>query len=132
MSITFKAVLGVHPQALKVSADRSGVLASNLSNADTPGYKAQDIDFSQELQRQLGMNQSLPMAQTQSGHLLSQSQSTSENFQYRVPLHSSLDGNTVDAEMERIRFTENALRYEASLQFLSKKFSGLKGALRGD
>ncbi len=132
MPISFKQALGLNPTILKLAEQRSTVLASNLSNAATPGYKARDIDFAYELRRQAGLQgEGLPLARTQPAHLEPGTAGQAE-VQYRIPLSPSLDGNTVDEEMDRARFAENAFRYEAALNFLSRKFTGLKGALRGD
>jgi flagellar basal-body rod protein FlgB len=128
MAINFDKALGIHPQALAVREKRSEVLAANLANADTPGYKARDLDFKSILK------QSLPEAQaiehTQTGHFAPQ-QLLESRLMYRNPNQVSLDGNTVEANVEQARYAENAVQYQASLQFLNNKFSGLMLALRG-
>ncbi len=134
MPLSFKQALGLNPLVLKLAEQRSTVLASNLSNASTPGYKARDIDFQFELRRQAGLLQpEIPLRTTQPGHIGPLPRvGGQELLQYRLPLSPSLDGNTVDEEMDRARFAENAFRYESALTFLNRKFTGLKGALRGD
>lgn len=128
MAISFDNALGIHPYALAIRERRSEVLAANLANADTPGYKAQDMDFKSILK------QSLPSAQainrTQDQHF-SHQQLSSTQVMYRNPNQVSLDGNTVEANVEQAEYAENAVQYQASLQFVNNDFSGLMIALRG-
>ena len=118
-------------QALRVRARRAEVLASNLSNADTPGYKARDIDFQNVLKQQ--MVQPVRLQTTHSGHL-----STASNgfdlgdLRYRIPNSPSLDGNTVDDQLEKTAFSSNAMEYQASLRFLNGKIQGLLRAIKGE
>ncbi len=131
MAISFDKALGIHQQAVGVRAGRAEVLASNIANADTPGYKARDIDFTSMLS-QAQSRQSLGMNRSHKNHIAGPSDMQA-NQQYRTPLHPDTgDGNTVDLQTERNQFMQNALQYEASLGFLDSKFSGLKKALRGD
>ena len=132
MAINFDKALGIHQQSLMVRARRSALLTSNLANSDTPGYKARDIDFKAELEKASGQTSSLQLNRSNNSHLSVSGSSTLDEPLYREPLHASLDGNTVDAEMERVKFTENAIRYQASLTFISRRFSGLKNAIRSD
>ncbi len=128
MAINFDNALGIHPQALAIREKRSEVLAANLANADTPGYKARDLDFKSILKQTLPETQTLE--RTQAGHFPSQ-QLLDSRLMYRNPNQVSLDGNTVEANVEQARYAENAVQYQASLQFLNNKFSGLMMALRG-
>ncbi len=138
MFIDFDKVLGVHQQALNVLGKRSRILASNIVNADTPNYKARDIDFRSTLRKaaaDLGRdNDSVRLEVSEPGHLsdLSTDLLADENLLYRVPLQPSLDGNTVDSQTEIAAYTENAIRYQASLRFLSGKFKSIVSALRGE
>lgn len=130
MAIDFDAVFGVHERALKIREARTEVLASNIANADTPGYKARDIDF-----RELINNASLSvrMKATNPGHMASAGEGVFEqHMKYRAPSQPSLDGNTVDPHIEKAEFGENSLRYEATLMFLSRKIQGIKSALKGE
>ncbi|MBS1213213.1 MAG: flagellar basal body rod protein FlgB [Proteobacteria bacterium] len=130
MAINFDNALGVHPMALKFRDQRSELLASNLANADTPNYKARDIDFQSVLQ---GLQSpKLKLAATQQAHLQPQGVNSGAQLQYRLPSQPSLDGNTVDAEQEQVRYAENALSYQFSLRLLTDKFSGLVTAIRGE
>jgi len=128
MAINFDKALGIHPQALAIREKRSEVLAANLANADTPGYKARDLDFKAILKQSLPEAQA--MERTQTGHFAPQ-QLLDSRLMYRNPNQVSLDGNTVEANVEQARYAENAVQYQASLQFLNNKFSGLMLALRG-
>lgn len=122
---------GIHAEALQLRARRGELLASNLANADTPNYKARDLDFRAALSRaQAG--QSVSVAVTHSNHIGAQPGVTSTPTLYRVPSAPSLDGNTVDAQVEQAQFAENAVRYRASLRFLSGKIHGLMTAIKGE
>lgn len=125
--------LGVHATALPLRSQRSEVLAANLANADTPGYRARDIDFKSALAAASGTPGAVRMATTQSGHIGAGSANGagSPELKYRVPLAPALDGNTVDAQLEQAAFAENTVRYQATLSFLSSKFRGLMTAITG-
>lgn len=127
MSISFDKAFGVHVQAMQLRADRSQVLANNLANADTPGYKARDVDFKAILQQQAG---NTGIRTTHERHI-GIGGSGNQQLMYRVPAQPSLDGNTVEADAEQARFSENAMRYEASLTFVERRISGLRNALQG-
>lgn len=128
-------LFGVHEQALKLRAARSEIIATNLANSDTPNYKARDIDFKSTLQGlQKGqLSNSVQLTKNSAGHISNDINGiASQAIRYRVPNHASLDGNTVDSDSEKSAFTENAIRYQVSLSFLSKKISGLIRTLRGE
>lgn len=128
MAINFDKALGIHPQALAMRERRGEVLAANLTNADTPGYKARDLDFKSLLKQNIQLTQT--MERTQEEHFAPQSFLAS-HVMYRNPSQVSLDGNTVEANVEQAKYAENAVQYQASLQFTSNEFSGLMMALRG-
>lgn len=122
---------GIHEQALKIRARRAEILASNMANADTPGYKARDIDFQKMLRQE--MVQPVKLKTTHAGHLSLTSNGISEgDMRYRIPQAPSLDGNTVDDQLEKTEYSRNAMEYQASLRFLNGKISGLKRAIRGE
>ncbi len=136
MPLPLDSYLGVHPQALKLSAQRSEVLAANLANADTPNYKARDVDFKSALAASAVSTGNVRMTMTgkpnaQHIALTSNSSSADANTLYRVPLAPALDGNTVDAQVEQANFAQNAIRYQASLSFLNGKFRSLMTAITG-
>jgi flagellar basal-body rod protein FlgB len=128
MALNFDTALGIHPQALALREKRGEILAANLANADTPGYKARDMDFKSILKQNMQLTQ--PMERTQANHFSTQ-QTFESHVLYRNPNQASLDGNTVEANVEQAKYAENAVQYQASLQFVSNKFSGLMMALRG-
>jgi flagellar basal-body rod protein FlgB len=97
MAINFEKALGIHEQALRVRGQRAQVLANNLANADTPGFKARDIDFKGILQGQSQLSVgSTSMKTTSSGHIAGQTLSSDNNMMYRTPTQPSIDGNTVE------------------------------------
>jgi len=135
MAINFDNALGIHQQALALREKRSEVLASNLVNADTPGYKARDLDFQSVLKQTLNPTLTTPgqpLERTQVGHLAPPQQLLGAQLMYRNPSQVSLDGNTVESHIEQAKYAENAVQYQASLRFLSNKFAGLMSALRGE
>jgi flagellar basal-body rod protein FlgB len=133
MSINFKTALGIHPDALMVHSKRAELLTSNIANADTPGYKAKDIDFKSVLnQINDGAIASGQLHSTHWGHQENFNGSENPEIMYRTPFQKSLDGNTVDGEFEYISFAENSLRYLSSLRFLSGKIQSLQLAIKGE
>lgn len=119
-----------HEQALKFRALRNQVLASNIANADTPNYKARDVDFGAALKS--AQSGQLALQKTSELHLSSGSNnSTGTDIKYRVPTQPALDGNTVQTDIEQAAFSENAVQYRASLSFLDGQIRGLRYALRG-
>jgi flagellar basal-body rod protein FlgB len=122
--------LGIHEQALKLRARRAEVLAGNIANADTPGYKARDFDFHQVLKQEIG--QPVRMKTTSRAHIQTETGIVPPSrMGYRVPTQPSLDGNTVDSQLEHAAFASNALEYQASLSFLSGRIKSLMKAIRG-
>ena len=99
--------LGIHADALKLRAQRLDLLASNIANAATPGFKARDLDFRRALD------------------------GAANTVRYRVPVQQSLDGNTVELATEQIAFADNAMRYRTTLSFLTGRIQGLMSALKG-
>jgi flagellar basal-body rod protein FlgB len=133
MPMNLDSHLGVHATALQVRSRRTELLATNLANADTPGYQARDIDFRKALANASGGAASaVTMKATHAGHLNTAGASdASADLLYRTPLAPSIDGNTVDVQLEQAAFAENAVRYQATLSFLSSKFRGLMTAITG-
>ena len=133
MRFNLDAYLGVHQQALLIGARRTEVLANNLANADTPGFKARDIDFKAALAAAGDPGAPLPMAQTSSLHLATSGTEGGADgaLRYRTPLAPSLDGNTVEPQLEQAAVAENAVLYQATLTFLNSRFRGLMTAITG-
>ncbi|WP_343553692.1 flagellar basal body rod protein FlgB [Pantoea sp.] len=110
-------------QALGLLSRRQDVLASNIANADTPGYQARDIDFSQQLKQAMDNSsmakQSVSLSLTSNKHIEGKSMPFDDaQLLYRVPDQPSADGNTVDMDRERINFADNAVKYQSGLTFL--------------
>jgi flagellar basal-body rod protein FlgB len=127
----FDNIFGIHEQALLLHGQRLGVLATNLANADTPGYKARDIDFSAVLSHAQGET-ALPLEVTHAAHITFDEPGTAAgDLKYRNPYQASLDGNTVEMPVEQAAFAENNVRYQASLNFINLRISELQLAIAG-
>ena len=128
------AALRFNSEALNLRARRQEVLAANIANADTPNFKARDIDFTRTLAKAVeeGRNaQSLGMATTSARHLAGEAQALPDaDLLYREATQSSIDGNTVDMDVERINFADNAMRYESNLTVLGAKIKTLLSAVQ--
>jgi len=131
MPISLDAALGIHQPALEARIKRAEVLANNLANADTPNYKARDIDFGAMMQQAQQNLDGLAMEKTHDRHLDTGAMAADSELLYRVPHQPSVDGNTVDAQQEQSRFMRNAMEYQVSFQFLNGKVTGLKKAISG-
>jgi len=124
--------LNFHQTALNVRAARQEVLSSNVANGDTPNFKARDIDFSSVLSDALSSNTNKTGLTTTSPMHLSSSSGNSfvSDALYRIPQQPSADGNTVEMDAERTRFADNAIKYDASMTFISGQIRGLMLAIR--
>ena len=134
MSLNFDSALGVHADALRIRSQRAEMLATNLTNADTPNYKARDIDF-KDAMKMASSGQANNIKTTHANHYSTGGgggQFASLDVKYRTILQDSLDGNTVDEQVEQTQFMENSVKYQASLSFLGSKFKDLLTAVRGD
>ena len=139
MAINLDKLVGFHESALTIRTERMEVISGNLANANTPGYKARDIDFNKAMESAMreasggtANHASSGMVRTNDRHLSGNSTSVAANFdmQYRIPTQPHTgDGNTVEVQAERNRFLDNGLRYQASLEFLNGKIKGMKKAL---
>ncbi len=131
MSLSLDKAFGILPASVNLRDQRTELLASNLANDDTPNYKSRDFDFDGILASIQGVGSSLKLTRTQPGHLtLSIPDPTqTPELLYRIPAQPSLDGNTVDPQLERAAFAENAVRYQSTLEFLNRRVSGLRAAL---
>jgi flagellar basal-body rod protein FlgB len=134
MADSIDAALNFHAEALGLRALRQQILASNIANADTPGYKARDIDFVKSLQDAVaGRVSAGELTRTVSAHMASPKSASAAGgpLLYRQVVQPSLDGNTVDMDVERAQFAENAVRYEANLMFLNSQLKSLLAAIQG-
>jgi len=128
-------MLNFHTQALRIRDQRQQVLASNIANADTPNFKARDLDFKAALQGALkaapatgGVRLDTPTP----GHLAGKPGLAAESgLLYRTPAQGSVDGNTVDMDAERAAFADNAIHYEFNLNRLSSQIKGLLSVIQG-
>lgn len=137
------STLDFHSKALVVRAERQRLIASNIANADTPGYVGRDLNFKDALQAATGGKQlTLPLttanshsASTHPGHIAltrsTASMATGEGMAYTVQTQPSVDGNSVDLDRERSNFVDNAVRYEATLRFINGQSRTLLSAIQG-
>ena len=123
--------------ALSLRSQRQELLASNIANADTPNYKARDIDFSNALQGALSRGQGA-MSTTNQGHIPNgpvaadgKALAYGTPVLYRNVVQGAVDGNTVDMDTERTQFADNALRYEAGITMINHQIKGLMAAIQG-
>ena len=128
------SALRFHQEALSLRAKRQEVLSANIAHADTPNYKARDFDFSAHLSQAVERGRqstSMSLASTSSRHMAVEAQAGSDAaLLYRTPTQSSIDGNTVEMDVERVNFADNALRYEANLTVLGSKIKTLLAAVQ--
>ncbi|MBP7467424.1 flagellar basal body rod protein FlgB [Thauera sp.] len=133
MNTLFDRQIQFHQTALNLQAHRQQLIASNIANADTPNYKAKDVDFRAALQGALqAATSTVPLATTQSGHIQGGGAPTLQGLTgYRAELQSAVDGNTVNMDVERAAFAENALHYEASVTFINGMLRSMNTAITG-
>lgn len=131
MSQPIDNLFGMHTGALALWQRRTEVLASNLANADTPGYLARDIDFRKALASASGSaDGGLPLAAPTAGQIDPVAQAK-DTLAYRVPTQPSMDGNTVDAQQEQAAFAANSVHYQASMAFITAQIRMLRTAITG-
>lgn len=120
-------------KALNVRAYRQQLLASNIANADTPNYKAVDIDFAKALQTAQAGRSSVALTKTSSMHLDAKNAAMGDlKPMYRTAVQPSIDGNTVDTNIEQSQFSDNAMHYMATLQFINGTIQNTLLALKGN
>jgi flagellar basal-body rod protein FlgB len=128
------AALQFHQEALNLRGRRQEVLAANIAHADTPNYKARDFDFSSSLTDAMERgrySQSLALRTTSQRHLPGEvTLSANENLLYRTPIQSSIDGNTVEMDVERVQFADNAVRQETDLTVLTAQIKTMLSAIQ--
>lgn len=125
MGLPTDNLFGIHTQALDMWQRRSQVLASNLANADTPGYLARDVDFRKALS---AADSSLKLEAPTAGQIDPSAQAATR-LAYRNPTQPSMDGNTVDEQVEQANFASNAVHYQASLAFITAQIRMLRTAV---
>jgi flagellar basal-body rod protein FlgB len=119
---------GVHESALAYRSQRMEILAKNIANADTPHFKARDLDFRQLLQGAQDSNLQL----TNTGHTNQTPEDTRTGLKYRVPYNTSFDGNTVELPVEQAKYGQYAAEYQTTLSILENRIGGIRKALRGE
>jgi flagellar basal-body rod protein FlgB len=130
MAMNIDSYFGIYAKSIEAQEQRASVIANNIANANTPNYKAQDLDFNDYLQASLA-GSAQKVDTTSPGHI-----NTNADFstilKYRTDNHSSLDGNNVDKDVETTEFAKNAANYHASVTFLNNKIKSLMTAIKGE
>lgn len=129
MNIIDKA-FGIHATALSFRSQRGSVLAANIANSSTPGFQARDYDFRTALREFTG-EQAVGLQSTDSRHIRISANNEFGELLYRVPTRVTSNSNTVEADVEQAAFSDNALRYQTSLQFLNGSIASLRKAITG-
>ena len=126
--------LDFQAQALSLRSERQRLIASNIANADTPGYVARDMNFAQALKNATGNGQTAStLTASQPGHIgggASQG-GTFSTLMYAAPSQTNLDRNTVDMDRERASFADNTVKYEATLRFIGSSVKTTLSAITG-
>lgn len=123
-------MMGVQEQTLQLKARRLEVIAQNIANADTPNYKARDIDFKAVLGA--AQKQDIAMQATRSGHYTMGQEASADGMRFRTPLNTSFDGNTVEMSLEQAQYGKAAGDYQATLNFLQNRIAGIRKVLKGE
>ena len=133
MSSRLDEAMRFHQTALNTRAYRQQVIASNIANADTPNYKARDVDFREALKGAMaGKSGNLALNATSARHLAAAGTSPLEaNLKFRNDQQGAVDGNTVNMDVERSAFAENAVQYQASVTFINGLITGMQRAIQG-
>lgn len=135
--LSFENILGVHERAMEVRSQRAQLLSSNLANIDTPNYRARDLDFKSAFAsistRQKGQGKGVHRLDTPHDlHLDAQAAQFDHSILYRTPMQRSIDGNTVEQQIEIAEFLDNAMHMQASIDFIGGKFRSLKTVIKGE
>ncbi|KAF7963028.1 flagellar biosynthesis protein FlgB [Cupriavidus sp. UYMU48A] len=121
-------------EALSLRTQRQSVIASNIAHADTPGYKARDFDFSSTLAQSMERGrrpEGVSLSTTSARHLPAQAPTRGDaDLAYRIPLQSSVDGNTVEMDTERVAFADNSVHFESNLTVVSSKIKTMLAAIQ--
>jgi flagellar basal-body rod protein FlgB len=125
----FDSVFASSERTLSLRGQRMEVLSRNIANADTPNFKAQDLDFKAVLKN---TQPRAGLSATHHGHIKETNSIASGDLVYTIPFNSSVDGNTVELSVEQAKYGRAAAQYQATLRFLEGEMSGIRKALRGD
>ena len=121
--------LGIHERAIAVRNRRVELISQNIANADTPNYKARDLDFKKLIAGVEGMK---VMATDKRHYEIAHLENTPDGLKFRVPFNSATDGNTVEMSVEQAQYAKATADYKATLMFLENRISGIRKALRGE
>jgi flagellar basal-body rod protein FlgB len=124
MSMNFDKALGMHTDALKLRAERTQILATNIANESTAGFQARDIDFTATLKQTLADGE-------MGADMASLADGGDGEALYRVPYHPTRDGNTVELGVEQAAFSQNSSDFQTSLTFVNIKLKGLAKVIAG-
>lgn len=130
MVVSFDKAFGIHDDALLLFERRTQLIAENIANADTPNYKARDIDFNAILRN--AKVEQVSLKTTNNGHISLSAGIADQQIQYRIPNQASIDGNSVNVQQEKAAFAENSVRYQTTLNILSRRISGMIKAFKGE
>ena len=122
------SAFSAHEKALGVRTQRMDLLSRNIANADTPNFKARDIDFRRALKDTLAST----LQTSHRSHITNSDEESRSRAQYRVPFNVAIDGNTVELSVEQAKFGQYAAEYQTTLSILENRISGIRKALRGD
>jgi flagellar basal-body rod protein FlgB len=132
MALNIDGSLGLLSSAISVHEKRAELISNNFANSDTPGFKARDIDFRAVLNQQADISSNeFSIDRTNKAHLALTVETDTDNFLYRNNVQPSLDGNTVDPDLEKAAFAENSMRYMSALTFTTKRMNDLMLAIKG-
>ena len=124
----FDSAFSIHEKAINFRGQRMEVLARNIANADTPHFKARDLDFKQ-IFKDAG---DTTLQTTQSNHISDGASESGNPLKYRVPFNTAFDGNTVELPVEQAKYGQYAADYQTTLSILESRISGIRKALRGE
>src|SRR5690606_41339756 len=125
--------VGILETGLRARRRRASVRADDLANVDTPNYEARDLVFEKMLSGKMEQVGGFNMRTTQSGRIVGAGFALDDSgLMYRIPSQPSIDGNTVEDQIEHAEYMKNALAFQASFTFLNSKFKGLTAAIRGE
>ncbi len=128
----FDPILGIHARAMQVRAKRQEVIANNLVNADTPGFKARDLNFKEVLRSETMQQTGLGMAKTSGMHISGTTPMIDVSLIEREGLQAAKDGNTVDAELEKVLFSKNSMDYQYELNRVDGVIKSMRLAIKGE
>jgi flagellar basal-body rod protein FlgB len=132
-NVNLDSIFDIHGAALLARGRRAEILAANIANADTPNYKARDVDFNELMRSAMDGADAGRLTKTSATHLdIGSDRYFGSEVMYREPHQASLDGNTVDTQREQAEFMKNSMEYQTSLMFINRKIDGLRMAIKGE